>query len=175
MKKILEYVMVGLVTISTLFIGLLFYGVVQASGGKSEDWDKSSLSFVGSCDETCQKSKVKVCNGSDSQDMQGSVNYNVYYAVSGNAKNGSVVESGVIPALKSGECFTIEFDSTTTGNYMVQAYQRDGHPGTGRLWSEACTLVCEVPEEEEEEEPPVEECPATVVVDKCEYTLVKPS
>ena len=167
MKKLLEYVIVSILTVSFIFTGLLTYGVVSASGGKSQAWDKSSLKFVSDCDANCDGSKVKVCNGNDSQDMQGTSTYFVYYAESGNAKDGNIVESGSIPALKNGECYEISLDTSKTGNYMVKALQRDGHPGTGVLWSEACGLVCTDPDDEKEEP----KCPETVVMNDCHYTL----
>jgi len=76
--------------------------------------------------------------------MAGTTVYQVYYIEKGNPKNGSVVSSDVIPALAAGECTTLTYTTPGgSGNYMFRAQQRPGHPGTGELWSEACSVVCE--------------------------------
>ena len=59
-------------------------------------WDKSSLSFKGSCTGDCKVVKAQVCNTGD-RDMQGTSTWELYYAETGNPKNGTVIET--IPAL----------------------------------------------------------------------------
>lgn len=125
-------------------------------------WDKSSLEFTAGCSGDCNEITAIVCNGKDSRNMQGPTNYEVYYAASGNPKNGSVIDSGQIPALQSGQCHTLSYIPTQDGNYMFKAYQRPGHPGQGVLWSNACEGIdmtaCEDPECGDGNLDPGEEC-----------------
>jgi cysteine-rich repeat protein len=100
-------------------------------------WDKSSLSFESGCLGDCERIEASVCNSGD-EDMDGPVNYETWYAPSGNPKSGSLVGGGAIPALINGECITLTHIPEQGGNYMFKAYQRLGHPGTGELWSNAC-------------------------------------
>ena len=47
--------------------------------------------------------------GLTAEDMDGPTVYQVYYIEKGNPKNGVEVNSGVIPALASGECVTLTY------------------------------------------------------------------
>ncbi len=118
-------------------------------GAASELWDKSSLSFRSGCSGDCEEITALVCNGDGSKDMAGPTNYEVYYKASGNPKDGIVISSGQIPALRAGQCHTLSYTPTQDGNYMFKAYQRPGHPGSGELWSNACEGIdmseCEEP------------------------------
>jgi len=108
-------------------------------------WDKSSLSFKGSCTGDCKVVKAQVCNTGD-RDMQGTSTWELYYAETGNPKNGTVIATGTIPALKAGQCTDLTYDPQyVSGNYMFMAYQRPGHPGKGVLWSEQCSIQCTAP------------------------------
>lgn len=129
-----------------LILGLLL-GMFPQPVSAVVNWDKSSLSFSGGCSGNCQEVKATVCNGKDSRDMQGPTAYQVYYVPSGNPKNGSVVASGSIPALKSGECVQLTYNpNNVSGVYMFRAEQRPGHPGTGELWSDECSVgSCQIP------------------------------
>ncbi len=99
-------------------------------------WDKSSLEFREGCQGDCHEITATVCNGGE--DMEGPVNYEVWYSPRGNPKWGNMLGLGVINPLDSGECTVLSYVPTQNGNYMFKAYQRSGHPGTGVLWSEAC-------------------------------------
>jgi len=129
-----------------LVLGLIAVSAVLA-GPPSSDWDKSTMNFTittGSCSEVT----ARVCNvGSD---MNGTSTYEVYYNVSGNPKEGSIVDSGIINALVAGECQVLSYDPVNVeGNYMFKAYQRPGHPGEGVLWSDAIEVgscTNEIPE-----------------------------
>ena len=118
-----------------------FVAYAQVDG----DWDKSTLHFdadfgcqVESCGDTIT---ARVCNGGEP--MADTTTYEVWFSQSGNPKDGSVVASGTIPALGSGECFDIVYNTTEPGNYMFRALQRPGHPGKGELWSQQCTVnIC---------------------------------
>lgn len=176
MKKFLEGIIVGIAGLVLLLtVGATALASGLPSKGEKPNWDKSSLSFTNTCDESCDGSTVKVCNTGDG-DMASSSTYMTYYIESGNPKGGSVVAQGSIPALKSGGCFDIAIDTSETGNYMVRAFQIEGHPGTGELWSEACSLMCEGtdnPEDPDDDPEEPEQCPETMVFDGCEYTLTQ--
>lgn len=104
-------------------------------GGGSGEWDKSSLSFNGPYGSSCSQIYATVKNGAGSRDMAGPVRYEVYWAASGNPKVGTIVASGEIPALDSGESYKLTYTPTKAGVYKFKAYQRNGHPGKGELWS----------------------------------------
>ncbi|KEF37741.1 SipW-cognate class signal peptide [Schinkia azotoformans MEV2011] len=103
--------------------------------GEPGKWDKSSLSFNGPSGISNTQIFATVKNGSGSRDMQGPVRYEVYWIASGNPKGGTVVASGEIPALDSGESYKLTYTPTKAGIYKFKAYQRPGHPGKGELWS----------------------------------------
>lgn len=120
-------------------------GVIQA-GTWPEGWDKSSLTFLPNNKQSTQKGKcipinVTIKNGGD-KDMQGPVNYEVWWAEKGNPKNGVKVSGGEVRALKSGESLNLSFTPDKNGLYMFKAYQRSGHPGQGELWSDEITVNC---------------------------------
>jgi YqxM protein len=102
-------------------------------------WDRSSLVFTAGCDANCTSVIGTVLNHGSR--MSGTTTYEIYYAASGNAKNGSVVASGTIPALNANASYTITYNPQgVTGNYIIKVYQRPGHPGTGELWSDGCSI-----------------------------------
>jgi TasA anchoring/assembly protein len=114
-----------------------------------DEWDRSSLYFSAGCDGDCDEITATVCNGDDSEDMEGTTTWELYWIATGNPRNGVVIASGTINALGQGECQTLTYDPSdnpngASGNYMFKAYQRPGHPGQGVLWSDACELECEV-------------------------------
>ena len=86
MKKDLGFVFV-------LVLVLLFsqFQVVEADDG----WDKSSLSFVAGCGVSCDQIEVTVCNTGDG-DMTTEVPWELWYAVSGNPKNGEIIATGML-------------------------------------------------------------------------------
>jgi YqxM protein len=102
-------------------------------------WDKSSLEFFSikqsKPTKTAQCTPVEAVIKNGGENMGGSVLYEVWWAETGNPKNGVKQTSGQIPALKSGESITLTYTPDKNGNYMFKAYQRLGHPGTGELWS----------------------------------------
>jgi YqxM protein len=132
-------------------------GVIQA-GTWSEGWDKSSLTFVPSkkpsTTNQCAPITVTVKNGGD-RDMQGPVNYDVWWAEKGNPKDGVKVGVGEVRALKSGESLTLSYLPTKNGNYKFKVMQRPGHPGQGELWSEEIAVTnCEETKETKENNSP---------------------
>lgn len=134
-------------TISTLYLtgntGAYFNdaasvnGVIQAGTW----WDKSSLKFENGKRDQCTPIKATVKNNGDGN-MQGSVPYEVWWANKGNPKDGVKVFSGEVKALKRGESLTLSYASKKDGNYKFKAYQRDGHPGQGELWSDTIAVNC---------------------------------
>ncbi|MFD2991111.1 amyloid fiber anchoring/assembly protein TapA [Fictibacillus nanhaiensis] len=106
-------------------------------GTWEEDWDKSSLKFVGSKCE-CYTISATIKNSGD-RDMKGPVTYEVWFATKGNPKSGSKIYSGQVKALKSGESLKLTYTTNKNGIYMFKALQRPGHPGKGELWSEGIT------------------------------------
>lgn len=140
--------------------------IILEHGGKPPcDWDKSSLSFdevCGCCQVDGNEISVWICNGEDSGNMQGSVDWEVYYIEKGNPKNGELVFASTLSPLLAGECELLTFDTEgEEGNYMFKAYQRPGHPGTGELWSQSCSISevkqpekPKLPEKPELPEPP---------------------
>ncbi len=123
---------------------LLSIPMAQAKPEGRPDWDRSSLSFDESyCCKVTDGNIVsaKVINGADSRPMEGTTIWELWYAETGNPKNGTKVAEGVIPALNSGESYVIDYEVTASGNYKFMAYQREGHPGIGVLWSETCTVI----------------------------------
>ena len=113
-----------------------------------DEWDRSSLYFESGCDGDCDEITATVCNGEDSEDMEGTTTWELYWIASGNPQDGTVIASGNINALAAGECQVLTYDPNdnpngASGNYMFKAYQRPDHPGTGELWSDACELECE--------------------------------
>ena len=114
-----------------------------------EAWDHSSLYFDEDygCQGDCEEISALVCNGADSEDMEGPTTWELYWIASGNPKNGVVIASGTIEPLAAGECQLLTYNPADnpngpSGNYMFKAYQRPGHPGQGELWSDACELEC---------------------------------
>ncbi|MFZ5933015.1 MAG: hypothetical protein ACOYT7_02985 [Patescibacteria group bacterium] len=123
--------------------------VEEGSLEKPNDcWSRSSLTFTTGCDGNCEEVRATVCNTGDG-DMEDLVSWQLYYAASGNPKSGSIITSGNLGPLDSGDCETLTYDPQgVSGNYMFRAEQEEGHPGQGELWSNACELVCLVPDTE---------------------------
>ena len=74
--------------------------------------------------------------------MEGTTTYEVYYAASGNPRNGSVVATGSFGPLAKDACTELTYNPNgQVGNYMFHVFQRPGHPGQGDLWSEQCSIA----------------------------------
>jgi YqxM protein len=142
-----------------LVLGFLLIGIalaaspeaIQATGGctltpsgvgNPHVWDRSSLYFSDGCSGDCDSISATVCNGADSGRMLCPSSWELYYAARGNPKRGEVVASGTIPALLPGQCHVMSADPDSSGNYMFRALQAEGHPGTGELWSNSCSVNC---------------------------------
>jgi YqxM protein len=141
-------------------------GIIQI-GTWQEQWDKSSLTFLPNNKQSANKGQctpinATIKNGGD-KDMQGPVNYEVWWTEKGNPKDGVKISGGEVRSLKSGESLILSFTPDKNGIYKFKAYQRSGHPGQGELWSDEITVNCfkssieepkEVPEKTEVEKEP---------------------
>ncbi|MCJ7623148.1 MAG: thrombospondin type 3 repeat-containing protein [Anaerolineaceae bacterium] len=106
----------------------------------------ASLAFDGGCAGDCAVITAQICNtgAPGSGAMPDTVAYQVYYAPSGNPKNGSVVAEGTVPVLDGAECTTLSYTPGVSGVYAFRAEQPEGHPGAGELWSGECQVsLCE--------------------------------
>jgi hypothetical protein len=142
----------GAVVLITGLILNLFVTPVQA------EWDGSMLAFNPStCTGNCLVLTATICN-IGSGDMQSISSYNVWYRATGNAFQGALVGSGVIPALTAGACTTITFDAGAVssnapgypdGNYRVEAFQTADNPESAVAQSAACHIKpmesCQLP------------------------------
>ncbi len=118
--------------------------VMSAGTWGEEEWNKSSLYFDEGygCQGDCEEIRARVCNGEDAEDMEGTTTWELYWIESGNPKDGSVIDSGIIAPLEHGTCQVLLYSPNgAEGNYKFKAYQRPGHPGKGELWSETCELL----------------------------------
>lgn len=113
-------------------------GKTQSLAGQAI-WDKSSLAFIKQ-NSTPDYISATIENGKDSDDMKGTVTYEVYWAPKGNPKNGEIVYTGVVDELAAGESQLLTYIPSNEGNYMFKAYQHPNHPGTGELWSESISV-----------------------------------
>lgn len=113
--------------------------ILNPSAQNKSVWDKSSLSFADT-DVTSDGISATVKN--KGAQMQGKVDYEVFWSAKGNPKNGKAIASGVVKALQPGESQQLSYapDQLVPGNYMFKAYQRSGHPGKGVLWSSSITV-----------------------------------
>jgi hypothetical protein len=142
----------GAVVLITGLILNLFVTPVQA------EWDGSMLAFNPStCTGNCLVLTATICN-IGSGDMQSISSYNVWYRATGNAFQGALVGSGVIPALAAAACTTITFDAGAVssnapgypdGNYRVEAFQTADNPESAVAQSAACHIKpmesCQLP------------------------------
>jgi YqxM protein len=135
---------------NALFVNFDIEGICSSGGGSDEEeeddndqpeqWDKSSLEFIEQGREG-DKIYAIVKNGQDSEKMNGSVTYEVFYIKKGNPKDGVVVKSGLVPALNSGQQYKITYKPGEFGNYKVKVYQHSDHPGKGELWSDKISFT----------------------------------
>ncbi|HQN44025.1 MAG TPA: hypothetical protein PLA25_07815, partial [Anaerolineaceae bacterium] len=104
-------------------------------------WDRSSLVFSPGCTSDCTEVRAEVCNGGDGN-MTASTNYQLYYSATGNPKNGTIIQTGTVGPLNSGACEDLDFNPNgQLGNYMFRVEQLLGHPGSGELWSDQCSIA----------------------------------
>lgn len=139
-----------------LLFSIVVPNMVLANGqqggkqGSSNDstWDKSSLTFTGSTG-SCERVEASIKNTGDlgDGDMDGPSNYEVHYWPLGSStgSGGAIIATGTIAPLKGQETGTISYNPNdnpngAVGQYKFKAYHREGHPGTGELWSDTVTI-----------------------------------
>lgn len=118
-----------------------FYSPVSAH----PNWDKSSLHFNGGCNVSgCESAIATVCT--DTYGTAGTTTYEIYYAATGNPRNGAVVATGVVPIIGPQSCVTVTYTTAKAGQYAFKVFQREGHPGQGFIWSGNCSVnICSQP------------------------------
>jgi YqxM protein len=123
-------------------------GVITA--GTWSIWDKSSLKFPDEQDRTikaCSPLDISARISNTGSTMQGTTEYEVYYAAKGNPKNGSSILNGDIQPIAENETTTLTAGISQPGNYKFKALQRPGHGNKEdtrhELWSETITITCE--------------------------------
>ncbi|ANX13744.1 hypothetical protein ABE41_017175 [Fictibacillus arsenicus] len=132
--------------IETLTLPLKTEWEVPDPPDSTDDWEKSSLEFIG---ESSFANGISATIKNSGSDMTDSVDYTVYYIPEGNPKFGVEVYKDSLPLLKKDEIYTLQYATTTPGYYKFKAVQREGHGnkstgGKGNpekaLWSETITL-----------------------------------
>jgi YqxM protein len=153
-------------TITSAFIdgstGAYFNDQDQATGvitaGSWSIWDKSSLKFPDELDRTmkvCSPVNISARISNTGSTMQGTTEYEVYYAATGNPKNGNIILNGDVQPIAENETTTLTAAISKPGNYKFKALQRPGHGNKEdtrhELWSETITITCEqdTPKEED--------------------------
>lgn len=140
-------------------------GVITA--GTWSIWDKSSLNFpdkgVDRTVNACSPVDISTRVMNTGSTMQGSTEFAVYYAATGNPKDGNNAFSGDIQPINEGETTTLTANVNQPGNYKFKALQRPGHGNKEdirhELWSETITVTCdqepsETPDKNEKEKKP---------------------
>jgi YqxM protein len=131
-------------------------GVITA--GTWSIWDKSSLNFPDEQDRTikdCRPVDISARISNTGSTMQGTTEYEVYYAANGNPKNGNNILNGDIQPIAENDTTTLTAAISQPGNYKFKALQRPGHGNKEdtrhELWSETITITCEqdTPKEED--------------------------
>jgi YqxM protein len=153
-------------TITSAFIdgstGAYFNDQDQATGvitaGSWSIWDKSSLKFPDELDRTikvCSPVNISARISNTGSTMQGTTEYEVYYAANGNPKNGNIILNGDIQHIAENETTNLIAAISQQGNYKFKTLQRPGHGNKEdtrhELWSETITITCEqdTPKEED--------------------------
>ncbi|WP_416314003.1 amyloid fiber anchoring/assembly protein TapA [Rossellomorea sp. FS2] len=123
--------------------------ITAAIWEKEDDWDKSSLKFTGSSDQKvkgCPPIKISAPIMNKGETMQGTTEYEVYFALKGNPKMGQKVYEGLINPLKKNQTVYLTYMARETGVYKFRALQRPGHGNNNEdrheLWSESITIDC---------------------------------
>ncbi|MFI8577806.1 amyloid fiber anchoring/assembly protein TapA [Rossellomorea aquimaris] len=123
-------------------------GVITA--GTWSVWDKSSLNFPDKEERTvnaCSPIDISARIMNTGSSMEGTTEFEVYYAATGNPKDGNNVFSGDVQPINEGETATLIANVSQSGNYKFKALQRPGHGNEEdtrhELWSETITIKCE--------------------------------
>jgi YqxM protein len=121
-------------------------GVITA--GTWSTWDKSSLTFPNKERniKMCPPGEISASITNTGSSMEGTTEYEVYYAASGNPKKGNKVSQGEIQPIAEGNTALVKATITKPGNYKFKALQRPGHGNKedtrNEIWSETITVKC---------------------------------
>jgi hypothetical protein len=132
-----------------VIVGMLLSLVSQpayASGSPKGNPTGASLAFTSGCTGACEEITATVCNTGTVQ-MAAPVGWELYYSAT-NANQRVITDiSGEVGRLDGGQCQTLTAQpGSGSGQYWFKVYQPEGHPGTGSLWSDACSLdSCQAP------------------------------
>jgi YqxM protein len=100
----------------------------------------ASLRFEGGCSGSCALVTATLCNYTDASMVEAPAIF-LYYSPNGNPKTGEIISSGTFGPLPAYTCTTLTHKPSAPGSYMWLAYQESTHPGTGELWSDACSVA----------------------------------
>ncbi len=109
----------------------------------SSNGGKSSLIFSSGCNCSCTNVQATVCNVGG--DMQEVAKWTLYYSAGGNpAVGGSLIASGNVGPLKSGQCTTLNYTPKAAGNFAYHLHQEANSSGPLNIWSNSCLVngVC---------------------------------
>lgn len=99
----------------------------------------SSLIFASGCNCSCVEVRAPVCNVGPGN-MTAAVPWELYYSPNGNPSGGTVVESGSLGPLQSGECTTLNYEPSEVGYFAYRLQQEPNALGPDVLWSNACMV-----------------------------------
>jgi hypothetical protein len=121
---------------------------VSASNPQKGNPTGTSLAFTNGCDGDCEVITATVCN-TGTEDMLEPVAWELYYSRKSANERSIVSGIGGEIQLDGKECTTLAAaPDEGDGQYWFKAYQPEGHPGTGVLFSEGCQISsCSIPTE----------------------------
>ncbi len=118
-----------------LLVGILLTGTATVNACE-EEWDRSSLKSISEGYNCDNDGSVFATVRNNGDAMGGPVGWQLYYVSSGSPRQGTVIASGTIPALKRNGTHSISASASQgTGNYIFRVEQRPQHPGNGVFWS----------------------------------------
>jgi hypothetical protein len=109
----------------------------------------ASLAFTSGCDGDCNHITATVCN-TGTEDMVEPVQWELYVSSSGANQRTKVDGIGGSIQLDGLACTTLTVaPPAVSGQYWFKAYQPEGHPGQGELFSGGCSIeACSVQSED---------------------------
>jgi hypothetical protein len=109
----------------------------------------ASLAFTSGCDGDCEHITATVCN-TGTEDMEEAVQWELYMSTSGANQRTGVDGFGGSIQLDGLACTTLSVTPpAVSGQYWFKAYQPEGHPGKGELFSGGCSIeACSVQNED---------------------------
>lgn len=132
-------------------------GTITAGTWETEEsWDKSSLKFTNTKDQTikaCPPKEISTRIKNTGESMNGTTEFEVYFILKGNPKKGQKVHEGKIPVIGKNQTIDLKYTAREAGVYKFRALQRPGHgnktEGRQELWSESIIIDCVKPKAEE--------------------------